>query len=172
MKIKVLIAAVVLAVHTAVPALTLEWTVTPSAGTDRYGYAYDEWTHIFIKIDRGVDNALPRPGYDRNHGLKLVFDEKNIAPDTRFKFGIYTYAGEGARRGWASTGSNNVDAFDFRGTVTWAQIRDAIKKNGYIRIPFADKDAGYMTLKAVPAPPGETSLRFGSDAIRLLPNDR
>lgn len=175
MNMRILLAALALAATPAIQAMELKWTIHPNNVTAAEGGNYADWNYgLFLAGTATSNNSLPREewGYDKNGCFKLNFDDTVLLDDTPFFFGIMIYDDAAkAYKGSASTQLNKVTkevegktTTYYYGSITWKQINDAIKKDGFFKTDLSNS-AGYIML--TPEPTSGLLLLLGTGLLAL-----
>ena len=172
MNMRILLAALALAATPAIQAMELKWTIHPNNVTAAEGGNYADWNYgLFLA---GTDTSyswLPREKwrYDQNGCFKLNFVDTVLQDDTPFFFGIAIY--DKTYKGSASTQLNKVTkevegktTTYYYGSITWKQINDAIKKDGFFKTDLSNS-AGYIML--TPEPTSGLLLLLGTGLLAL-----
>lgn len=164
MNMRILLAALALAATPAIQAMELKWTIHPSA---KEGGKYADWNYgLFLAGTATSYSWLPRP--DQGY-FKLDVGDTVLPDDTPFFFGIAIY--DKTYKGSASTQLNKVTkevegktTTYYYGSITWKQINDAIKKDGFFKTDLSNS-AGYIML--TPEPTSGLLLLLGMGLLAL-----
>ena len=172
MNMRILLAALALAATPAIQAMELKWTIYPNNVTAAEGGNYADWNYgLFLAGSATSYNSLPREkwGYDQNGCFKLDFGDTVLPDNTPFFFGIAIY--DKTYKGLASTQLNKVTkevegktTTYYYGSITWKQINDAIKKDGFFKTDLSN-NAGYIML--TPEPTSGLLLLLGTGLLAL-----
>lgn len=167
MNMRILLAALALAATPAIQAMELKWTIYPNNVTAAEGGNYADWNYgLFLAGTATSYSWLPRP--DKGY-FKLDVGDTVLPDDTPFFFGIAIY--DKTYKGSASTQLNKVTkevegktTTYYYGSITWKQINDAIKKDGFFKTDLSNS-AGYIML--TPEPTSGLLLLLGTGLLAL-----
>ncbi len=167
MNMRILLAALALAATPAIQAMELKWTIHPNNVTAAEGGNYADWNYgLFLAGTATSYSWLPRP--DKGY-FKLDVGDTVLPDDTPFFFGIAIY--DKTYKGSASTQLNKVTkevegktTTYYYGSITWKQINDAIKKDGFFKTDLSNS-AGYIML--TPEPTSGLLLLLGTGLLAL-----
>ena len=185
MNIKTMLAAAAIVASTVASAEAMKWQITINTGSLPSSISYTEngqsgtiYPKQWNAIKKWNNSAKEFLTADKSGNYYFTWGDWGNTTYTpgNLKFVIYDNSGETDTNGdgtWlADTGSRDGDKGDYTGTITWDEVLNSIKENGYYKGKFFSynntimNDAFTLT-RVIPEPTSGLLLLIGAGMLAL-----